>query len=363
MNYVAIKACTLGGQNFRIGDVIPEEKLQPGAVANLVYAGVIAPVDGDIPSEGTKVEYYGTLQDILNATTNGTITLQNDIAEPLVIESGHNITIDLNGHNIVADGTDGLVNRGVLTIKGDGVIKSTQPGYAAVANYPDAVVNIEGGTFDSAKWYTLKNMGEMVIEGGNFSVDGENQTASLIDNGWVSASDRDVPAQEGKAKLTINGGTFIGGAKTCAIVKNDDYGVMEINGGTFDLTANENVDNNSVIINWNELTINDGAFLGRRVISIGCYGADSADKGVMVVNGGSFHGTAELNGWAKGGKETGSLTINGGEFVGPITAQNYEDGTPVYTIDIAGGKFDADVSEFVVEGKTVTNDGEFFVVA
>ncbi len=73
----------------------------------------------------------------------------------------------------------------------------------------------------------------------------EANVSSLIDNGWYANSDRVAgemisPTTNSKATLTINGGEFscTGGQKSCSVVKNDDYGTLIINNGTFDSTAN-----------------------------------------------------------------------------------------------------------------------------
>ena len=46
MAYIALKPCKFGGQQFKIGNTIPEEVLLPGAIKNLVKMEVIASTDG-----------------------------------------------------------------------------------------------------------------------------------------------------------------------------------------------------------------------------------------------------------------------------------------------------------------------------
>lgn len=53
------------------------------------------------------------------------------------------------------------------------------------------------------------------------------------------------------ANLTITGGVFSGGMNT---VKNDDYSVLDIQGGSFSNTAGPTV------LNWNVATISGGTF-------------------------------------------------------------------------------------------------------
>ena len=50
MAYVAVKPCRFAGQEFRIGDSVPAEVVQPGAAKNLVKMGIIAPTDAVAPA-------------------------------------------------------------------------------------------------------------------------------------------------------------------------------------------------------------------------------------------------------------------------------------------------------------------------
>ena len=60
---------------------------------------------------------------------------------------------------------DAIVNKGTLTIKGKGQVSTTKNGSAAIANFPDAVANVNGGTYTSSEWYVIKNLGTMTITG------------------------------------------------------------------------------------------------------------------------------------------------------------------------------------------------------
>ena len=78
----------------------------------------------------------------------------------------------------------------------------------------------------------------------------------MIANGYQNATDRNtnygkVTTADKVPTLVIESGEFAGGMNT---VKNDDYAVMTINGGTF-----RNV-SQAAVLNWNELTITDGVF-------------------------------------------------------------------------------------------------------
>ena len=266
-----------------------------------------------------------TLQSKIDAlgSEGGIVTLDNDYTETITINTGKNITLDLNNHSLSSSTGDAIVNKGTLTIKGKGQVSTTASDSAAIANFPDAVANVNGGTYTSSEWYVIKNLGTMTITG-DVTVkkpDGSQNTASLIDNGWYNSSDtvanEPVTAQNDKAKLTIKSGNFKGnsGQKSCSVVKNDDGGILNISGGTFDSTANTGAENATTILNWNVATISGGTFKGSYPLSNGYYDNNNFDIGELTVTGGTFAASRSLfgqNDGAASGK--GFIKISGGEF-------------------------------------------------
>ena len=94
---------------------------------------------------------------------------------------------------------------------------------------------------------TSFNHGTMEINSG-VSVTQNGQFSSMIENGWYNGSQN----TGGKnSVLTINGGTFSGGLNT---IKNDDYGELVINDGTFTSMSQ------AAFLNWNVATVNGGTF-------------------------------------------------------------------------------------------------------
>ena len=115
--------------------------------------------------------------------------------------------------------------------------------------------------------------------------------------------------------LTINGGTFSGGLNT---IKNDDYGELVINDGTFTSMSQ------AAFLNWNVATVNGGTF-----------DAAGASNGVI------------LNGYIDGTMDQGKLTINGGTFnAGEKTViTTMGGGTHSGDIEITGGTLRAQPEE------------------
>ena len=296
------------------------------------YEIVVTDANVCVVKNGTSEAEYGTLQGAIDTANNGdTIVLKDNVTESVTIDAGKTITIDLNGKTLTNEnGKHTIINKGTLTIidsVGTGVVDNVSHGCGALVNTGTAI--LDGGTFTRSKengttsgangnsWYVIKNVGTMTINEG-VTVKQNGQYSSLITNGWYSDSDNTEGATPKKdtAKLTINGGTFSGGINT---IKNDDYGILEINNGTFN-----NVQN--VVLNWNVAEINGGTFTtdGKQVVSNG-YCDANADKGELTINGGTFNAVSNGNLFGTGGgatNDTGTITINGGNFNGTANSEN-----------------------------------------
>ena len=350
-----------------------------------------ADVSGSTSTKAAKIggTEYGTLQDAINAASDGentVVVLLNNLTESITVAKEKSITLDLSGSTLTNEaGKHTITNYGDLTITSTGVVDNVSHARAALYNAPGAVATLNGGTFDRSyeagqnaddnggnSYYTIKNFGEMVVKSGvtvqqdGTSNHGTNgKFSSLFANGWQSVSTAgqgSEPAYTKDAVLTINGGTFIGGLNT---VKNDDCGVMTINGGEFKNFAQ------ACVQNHNKLTITNGKFDGSelqaasRTVSViyncGC-GADN-DKGMLSISGGTFIGGKERT-YVICDVSTVSeayTDISGGTFTkGSATMIGKIDSAKVA---VSGGTFkDAagnavDVSAYLVAGKQQNSDG------
>lgn len=298
---------------------------------------------------------YKTVAAAVAEADGKTVTLLKDVTENVVIPAGKTVTLALNGKNIKPTTGDAIVNKGNLTIVGSGEVVAQNSESAAIANFPDATANVKGGTFVSAHWYVIKNLGNMTIDGlvTIKKPEGNTDTSSLIDNGWYGSTDKvageSVSAQADKAKLTIKSGEFTGksGSASCSVIKNDDYATLDISGGTFNSTNNQNTSNSTTILNWNVATISGGTFIGQYPLANGAY-SNAADKGQFTISGGTFTGLQSVFGYGEGGDGVGQMTITDGNFSAPqlgVIAGKY-------TLKISGGYFTTDPSAYCVTGKT-----------
>lgn len=359
-------------------------KTAPAGQSNL-YGRFVPGTTGKLVIDGTAVfdssivavvdnKGYKTLADAVAAAQSGaTVKLLKDVTEDVAIPADKTVTLDLNGKNIKPTTGDAIVNKGNLTIVGSGEVAAQNGGSAAIANFPGATANVNGGTFVSAHWYVIKNLGNMTIDGPVTikKPDGNTDTSSLIDNGWYGSTDKvageSVSAQADKAKLTIKSGKFTGksGSASCSVIKNDDYATLDISGGTFDSTNNQNTSNATTILNWNVATISGGTFIGQYPLANGAYN-NAADKGQFTISGGTFTGLQSLFGYGQGGDGVGKITITDGNFAAPA----FGDWGSAYTMEISGGYFTTDPSKYLATytdaqkkyiAKAVTGDYKFHV--
>lgn len=205
----------------------------------------------------------------VNAAENETIrkidsnlTLTSNLNESIVVKEGSKVVLDLAGFNITntSDEHTITVEKGAtLTIKGSGVVNNISNKKATLINNGTTI--IEGGTFSrkdlkNNSYYVILNHGKMTIKNGTFQV--ENGISSLIDNGWYTPSEN---KEQTMADLVIDGGVFNMTAND-KYIKNDDFGIMTINGGTFNML----VPSSAVVANMGFasgkelLTVNGGIF-------------------------------------------------------------------------------------------------------
>ena len=295
-------------------------------------------------SEAT-VNSKADLEQALNDSSVTTIKLGAEITASITIASGKTITLDLNGHKLTNEaGKHTITNNGTLTIKDSsegktGTVDNVTHQHAAIVNNGTATLN--GGTYTRSNenpennaedaggnsFYTIlsDNGATMTINEG-VTVTNVGHFSSMIRNGGTSAS---------TSTMIINGGTFNGGLNA---IKNDEAGVLTINGGNFSNTSQ------FVVMNWHKTTINGGSFKAQPSAEAVLFTAKCAENTAV-----------------------GELTIINGTFERSSDTQkmirDYYDEDNKGTAAISGGAFkDAagkavDVSAYLVAGKQQNSDG------
>ena len=275
--------------------------------------------------------YYASLQKAVdNAGKGETVTLLQDTAEDIVIPEGAELTLNLNGKTLANHENHTITNKGTLTITGDGTVDNVTHARAAIQNEPGGNVVLNGGAYTRSKengqnaeasggnsYYNIVNHGTMEINSG-VSVTQNGQFSSMIENGWYNGSQN---TGKENSVLTINGGTFSGGLNT---IKNDDYGELVINDGTFTSMSQ------AAFLNWNVATVNGGTFdaagASNGVILNG-YIDGTMDQGKLTINGGTFNaGEKTVITTMGGGTHSGDIEITGGPLNGSIVLTDSSEG-------------------------------------
>lgn len=293
----------------------------------------------------------GTAEELTNALKTAadneetTITLSNDIEGDFTVAENKNIVLDLNGFKITNKSGHTITNNGTLTIKDSsggktGTIDNVTHARAAVWN--NGTTTLEGGNFIRSQeagidaghnggnsYYTLLNHGTMIVKDGVY-VENSGKYSSLFENGWQSGGDN----KSGKnSVLLIEGGTFSGGLNT---IKNDDYGELTINDGSFTNMAQ------AAFLNWNVATVNGGTFdanEGSNAIILNGFADSAMDKGELIINGGDFNTEkTSVNFietmYKQSGYTSGTIEVNGGNIYGDILLSDVTEGA---TLSIANG--------------------------
>ena len=256
--------------------------------------------NGNVYSTNNKLSITGgAFTDIANAVKyaadGATIKLAGDVTQDVTIPDGKTVTLDLGGNKLTNVSGHTITNNGTLFVTGNGTVDNIAHGKGALYNNTGATATLNGGTFtrsaekgtaspDSANgnsWYTVKNYGTMTINS-NVTITNTGSHSSAVANGWFDVSkagSNGEPIYTTNAVLTINGGNISGGKIT---VKNDDYGMLTITGGSISQPLNGLY----CIYNANVTAISGGNVNG----PVGNYNGDSteADQGKFSITGGLF---------------------------------------------------------------------------
>ena len=290
----------------------------------LLPTAALATGDEESTTPGTSPASK-TLQEEINTAEKGaTVSLSKNETSSITVSAGKDITLDLAGHKLTntANNHTVTIDKGAsLTVLDSseaqtGAIDNVSHGKAAVVNHGTFVLNSgsltrsaeastisENGNTASGgnSWYVVWNTGNMTVNGGKilFSADNQGYYSSLIDNGWA---DPDKNTEKAFATLTVTGGELSGGKIT---IKNDDYGILDIQGGTLTQACESFFS----VFNWNDATISGGTING----TVGAQGDGQTGENAYE------HGKLEISGNAQFsdtvlGYDNSDIQISGGTF-------------------------------------------------
>lgn len=252
----------------------------------------------------------------ITSADGATKTLSGTIEGGIYVKSGANITITLDNATINAEaGKDTIYveKDAKLTLTGTGTINNVA-GYAGVFNNGETTIDGDITINHTGSYYAVLNHGEMIIDKAKIIADAD--TNSVVVNGYYSygnTSNHRVGYVEGVAhanpKMTLGSGVVIDGTKAInGTIKNDDGGVMTINGGNYTASGA------GAFQNANKATINGGTFTqtnAKKPLLYNDYYAGGNNEGILEINGGLFKYAEDTFVEAKDG---GKITIKGGTF-------------------------------------------------
>lgn len=364
----------------------------------LLPTAALATGDEESTTPGTSPASK-TLQEEINTAEKGaTVSLSENETGSITVSADKDITLDLAGYKLTntADSHTVTVEKGAtLTVMDSseaktGTIDNTSHQKGAVVNNGTFVLNSgnltrsgEASKYDEEKksdiangnsWYVVLNHGTMTVNGGKvfFSESNIGYFSSLIANGWYKGLEN---TEETPASLTITDGEFTGGKIT---IKNDDYGVLNIRGGTFSQSDARHF----CIYSCNDATISGGTING----TVGCGGYEqegqsSYEQGKLVISGDtqvkggiqtfdnanvSISGGTFTNTYLYVGANTANISVTGGSFT---KAENRKTGLVFQakntngTCAISGGTFSENPgAEYLKPGLSATKkDGTFSI--
>ena len=176
-----------------------------------------------IEVDGTQ--YYSYKEAEKNIKNGSTVTLLIDGFKPLTIGNGEdgirNVTIDLNGHYIDCQNTEGItINKGVVA-----TMRDDNPSRTGTMIMNAGNLTITSGTYSLVINYGLGESNVLTIKGGDFigtEIDGSTSTSLIIGDPM------------GASTVRITGGTFHGPVMSWDIYPDDGRAPkVYIGGGTF----------------------------------------------------------------------------------------------------------------------------------
>ncbi len=289
---------------------------------------------------------YETLQAAINAAArNATVTMLADTSENVTISTNY-LTLDLNGHTLnggTVAGQPALTVQSRVTVKDSseaktGTIKreDTAENSGVSSHY---VIDVQG-----AGWLTFES-GKVTNDSGNDSGKG----ASL-----VRVGDDSIAKYPG---LNIKGGTF---TQDNFIVIKVDRGDLFLNGGTL------NSANSYAIEDWHRATIKGGTVNG--TVAAWTYSGGAAFS-KLEISGGTVNGNVASVNYDNAADKQARVYVTGGTVTGTLGTYTYNNGlvamdeTAKATIEVTGGTFSKDPTQYVVENSAITenDDGTFGV--
>lgn len=284
---------------------------------------------------------FAKLAAALAAADDATVQLLTDVTESVVIPADKTITLDLAGHTLsggTAKGKAAITNNGALTIK-----DSSEDGSGRI-------IREDNG---QPSYYVIDNQGTMTVESGTvYNNSGDYKSgSSLVRNGGV----------KNEAVLNIKGGTFE--QEKFIVIKNDDYGILNMTGGVIKTGASKQIDGkeytSSGVQNWGQAVLSGGRIDG--AIWTSAWSNDLNAPKTVITGDVSVKGDVILERHDKGVNKIPEVSIEGGQF--EVREWKIDNGGVL--LQISGGTYKGAVpnEDYIAPGSVLNKnpDGSFGV--
>lgn len=284
---------------------------------------------------------FAKLADALAAADDATVQLLTDVTESVVIPADKTITLDLAGHTLsggTAKGKAAITNNGALTIK-----DSSEDGSGRI-------IREDNG---QPSYYVIDNQGTMTVESGTvYNNSGDYKSgSSLVRNGGV----------KNEAVLNIKGGTFE--QEKFIVIKNDDYGILNMTGGVIKTGASKQIDGkeytSSGVQNWGQAVLSGGRIDG--AIWTSAWSNDLDAPKTVITGDVSVKGDVILERHDKGVSKIPEMSIKGGQF----EVREWKVDNSGVLLKISGGTYKGSIpnEDYIVPGFGLNKnpDGSFGV--
>ena len=283
---------------------------------------------------------YTSLQAAIDAAPrNATVKLLADTKENVTISTPY-VTLDLNGHTL--NGSTGE-RKPALTVTAHVTVKDSSETQTGTIKREDTA---ENSGVSSHYVIDIQGDGWLTFESGNVtnsSGNAEGKGASL-----VRVGDDSVAKYPG---LNIKGGTF---TQNDFIVIKVDRGNLFLNGGTLNST------DSYAIEDWHRATIKGGTVNG----AVAAWTYSGGSKSDLTISGGTVNGNVISVNYGSAEGKVAKVGITGGAVNGTLGTYTYENGLTATTdaakatIEITGGTFSSDPTEYVVEDSAINKNAD-----
>ena len=235
-------------------------------------------------------------------------------------------------------GKAAITNNGALTIKDSS------------ADGSGRIIREDNG---QPSYYVIDNQGTMTVESGTvYNNSGDYKSgSSLVRNGGV----------KNEAVLNIKGGTFE--QEKFIVIKNDDYGILNMTGGVIKTGASKQIDGkeytSSGVQNWGQAVLSGGRIDG--AIWTSAWSNDLDAPKTVITGDVSVKGDIILERHDKGVNKIPEMSIKGGQF----EVHEWKVDNSGVLLQVSGGTYEGAIpnEDYIVPGFGLNKnpDGSFGV--